>query len=398
MKTEISIIIPCYNSESTLEEAVNSCYKNKLSKPFEIIIVDDGSKDNTKNIILRLSERYSEIRHVFHPQNLGGGAARNTGIKESKGEYIFCLDSDNVLDVNSFNNAIDFLIENQVDGVAFHERRFFRSKNINNFSSHFNPINKNSYTLDNLFDRSGTLLDNFIFTKKSYELTDGYPEHHGFDTQCFEMRFLNAGNTVLACPKTFFYHRQNNDEPSYFEREYNKGNFSINYYLSIEDIWSKLSFYAKKIIINYDIFKNSTLQNNLLVRLEDIYAEKKLLITQNDDTRNDNDEVVLYNKFIKNYKDRNFHEALKSSEQILGIKKENTNKPSELKNKIVYFNILRCSIGITGEKYTKIESGVSNLILGLKTESKKLNKWYHKNRLLSTTIKLIQKIKHEHKN
>ena len=316
---KLSIIIPCYNCEKTLEEAVVSCYKKPFDFTFEIIMVDDGSTDGTKNLIHKIQNKYPKIKSIFHEYNKVGGSTRNTGIEASNGEYIFCLDSDNILDVDSINNMVLFMAKKDLDGVAFHDRRFFHSDNKNNYTSHFNPIKEEAYTLKNLFDGSGIILDNFIYSKKSFLRTMGYPTHHGFDTQCFEMRFLHAGNTVASCPNSFFYHRQNNKEPSYFEREFNKGNFSVNYYLSMEDIWSVLSNTAKEKILNYDIFKKSSLSENIMNELISLCKNNKMF-SMDCKTETESDLCMDYNFFIKEYQNKNYKNSLEITLKILQTK------------------------------------------------------------------------------
>lgn len=377
MKTTLSIIIPCYNCASTLDEAVSSIFSKNFRMPFEVIMVDDGSTDNTRELMKKLANKHSEIRIFYHDKNKGGGAARNTCIKNSTGELIFCLDSDNILDPKSLQKMIDFLFENNVDGVAFHERRFFHSQNKNHYISNFYAIKKETFTVENLFDDSNLLLDNFLYTKKSFLKTKGYPEHHGFDTQCFEARYLSAGNTVIVCPETFTYHRQNRPEASYFEREFNKGNFSVNTYLFIEDVWSLLSSYAKMEIINYDIFKKSSLNENVLIELKNLYKNNKLFKFQYSNEETDYSSYKLYDDFIINYQNKKYIEALDVCKKLL---------ENNIKSKLVYFNILRSSIGISGEDTNQIETQTNKIIADLKTESKILNKWYHRNII---TLKIV---------
>ena len=87
----VSIIIPTYNRASLLSRAINSVLSQTFSD-FEIIVVDDYSKDNTKAIIEGLND--PRVRYIYHERNRGAAAARNTGIRLSKGEYIAFLDSD----------------------------------------------------------------------------------------------------------------------------------------------------------------------------------------------------------------------------------------------------------------------------------------------------------------
>jgi len=90
VEVKVSVIIPTYNRAKFLEEAINSVL-NQTYKDFEIIVVDDGSTDNTKEII----RKFGEIIYIYQ-KNKGVSSARNKGIKMSRGEYIAFLDSDDL--------------------------------------------------------------------------------------------------------------------------------------------------------------------------------------------------------------------------------------------------------------------------------------------------------------
>jgi len=87
----VSIIIPAYNRAHTIERAIQSVL-NQTFQDFEIIVVDDGSTDETQAIVEGF--RDPRIRYLCHERNRGAAAARNTGIKAAHGEYLAFLDSD----------------------------------------------------------------------------------------------------------------------------------------------------------------------------------------------------------------------------------------------------------------------------------------------------------------
>lgn len=102
----VSIIVPVYNSEKYLDRCLQSV-KNQSYKNIEIILIDDGSTDNSGKICEKYAVKDKRVR-VIHTKNNGPAAARNKGIENSKGEFIFFFDADDFIE----NNAIDLLIEN----------------------------------------------------------------------------------------------------------------------------------------------------------------------------------------------------------------------------------------------------------------------------------------------
>jgi glycosyltransferase involved in cell wall biosynthesis len=88
---KVTVIIPTYNRAHLIKRAIKSVL-NQTFQDFEIIVVDDGSTDNTEEVVKSFNDL--RIKYIKHQKNLGASAARNTGIKNSKGEYIAFLDSD----------------------------------------------------------------------------------------------------------------------------------------------------------------------------------------------------------------------------------------------------------------------------------------------------------------
>jgi len=108
----VSIIIPTFNRADLLPRAVNSAL-TQTYKNIEVIIIDDGSLDNTKEVVDQFDDQ--RIVYLRHEMNLGfrakgGQAARNTGIKEAKGEYVTFLDSD--------DEYLPQKVEKQIDAIS----------------------------------------------------------------------------------------------------------------------------------------------------------------------------------------------------------------------------------------------------------------------------------------
>lgn len=100
----ISVIIPVFNNENTIEKCINS-YLNQSYKNIEIIIIDDGSKKENAKLYDQISSIHDNVQ-VYHYKNEGVSAARNHGVGVAKGEYIFFADSDDYADSNMFAEFI----------------------------------------------------------------------------------------------------------------------------------------------------------------------------------------------------------------------------------------------------------------------------------------------------
>lgn len=116
-KMKISVLIPVYNGEKFIENCVYSVINQKF-KDIEIIIINDGSSDNTGYICRELEKKYHNITYLIQ-KNLGVSAARNKGIQNAKGEYLLFLDSDDYLAENSLEKIYIKMKENDLDALTF---------------------------------------------------------------------------------------------------------------------------------------------------------------------------------------------------------------------------------------------------------------------------------------
>lgn len=96
----LSIFFPAYNDSQSIPKLIDKANSvaGDITKDYEIIVINDGSKDNTSNILEQLQKRYKKLKVVHHSKNLGYGAALYTGFKNSKKEWIFYTDGDGQYD------------------------------------------------------------------------------------------------------------------------------------------------------------------------------------------------------------------------------------------------------------------------------------------------------------
>lgn len=109
----LSIIIPVYNVEKYIEECFYSVYSDEIIKNIEIIIVDDGSTDNSPNICDKLAKHNNT--YVYHKKNGGLASARNYGYTKARGKYIVFLDSDDKVETQSLPRIIKYIDKNEKD-------------------------------------------------------------------------------------------------------------------------------------------------------------------------------------------------------------------------------------------------------------------------------------------
>ena len=114
---KVSVIVPVYNVEKYLEKCLDSLV-NQTLKDIEIIVVNDGTKDNSQEIIDKYTKKYPKKVKGFIKENGGLSSARNYGLKYAKGEYIAFIDSDDYVELDMFEKMYNKAINNNYDIVV----------------------------------------------------------------------------------------------------------------------------------------------------------------------------------------------------------------------------------------------------------------------------------------
>ncbi len=117
-KIILSVIIPVYNVEKYLKRCLNSVL-SQLSEDMEIIIIDDGSTDNSGKICEQYTKKYGSVINVIHQKNGGLSSARNTGIENARGEYLYFLDSDDYISSKFIQTVYGYLLPRKYDILEF---------------------------------------------------------------------------------------------------------------------------------------------------------------------------------------------------------------------------------------------------------------------------------------
>ena len=110
---KVSIIIPVYNAEKFIEKGIKSVL-SQTYKNIELILINDGSRDNSLNIIKKWENEYPNIIKVFDQKNMGVGKTRNKGIEVSTGDYITFIDADDYIDVDFIQVLLDNALDNDI--------------------------------------------------------------------------------------------------------------------------------------------------------------------------------------------------------------------------------------------------------------------------------------------
>lgn len=126
---DISVIVPVYNAEKYLEACLDSLI-NQTKKEIEIIAINDGSKDNSLQILKEYELKYPKLIRVLSQENQGLSVTRNNGIKASKGKYVFFVDSDDAVKSDILEKLWNKVKEYEYDLIAYDVELIYPDKTV----------------------------------------------------------------------------------------------------------------------------------------------------------------------------------------------------------------------------------------------------------------------------
>lgn len=193
----VSVVIPCYNQGEYLADALDSVLAQSY-REFEIIVVNDGSTDPGTRALLDGLER--PMTRVLHTANQGLAAARNNGIRESRGDYILPLDADDRIAPGYLEKAVAVLDSSPEVGFVYSLAKLFGARR--------GMFYLNDATLaDMLLD--SRVFCSAMFRKADWERGGGYNSNmrHGWEDWDFWLSLLELGKTPHLIPEVLFHYR-----------------------------------------------------------------------------------------------------------------------------------------------------------------------------------------------
>lgn len=193
MKT-VSVIIPTYKNRGGLSDSINSVLSQECQNLIEIIVVDDNDPSSEfRSSTMSLMAQYAEnplVRYICHEANKNGAAARNTGIKAAKGDYIAFLDDDDLFLPNKLNLQVEYL-ENHKDRDAVYCFARRGGKVVSTTALEGNGIRNILLLQSNYFTPSLMFRHNVLETINGFDET--FRRHQDYDLM---LRFFDAGFTI----------------------------------------------------------------------------------------------------------------------------------------------------------------------------------------------------------
>lgn len=202
MTPRISIIIPCYNSAQWVAETIKSVLSQTI-EDWECIIVNDGSTDNSLEIIKSYAEKDNRIRYI-DKKNEGVAIARNTAIASAQGEYILPLDADDLIAPTYVEKALKYFEEHPSTKLVYCEADFFGKR-----EEHWELPEYNYQD----FIYYNCIFCSAIYRREDFLKTKGYnsSNRNNLEDWDFLLNFLKEDDIVHRIPETLFFYRIHGD-------------------------------------------------------------------------------------------------------------------------------------------------------------------------------------------
>lgn len=207
----VSIVVPVYNMGTKIECGVESLIKQTYQN-IEIILVDDGSKDDSLVVCNKIAEKDNRVK-VFHTENQGSGPARNYGISQAKGKYIYFPDADDILAGNAIEILVNSAEKSGVDLVVFGYRSMAPSGKVISRKKYVNTIVDGSVVRSNYLEYYGSYMPfsiqgapwNKFFKRQVIEKNKvEYPPLRRHQDEAFIARYLTYCDKIQFIDNVFY--------------------------------------------------------------------------------------------------------------------------------------------------------------------------------------------------
>jgi len=210
----ISVIMPAYNSERFIAESIESVLAQTYTN-WELIIVDDGSTDETGNIAMQFTTRDNRIKYIFQ-ENKKQGAARNSGIRQSNGTLIAFLDSDDIWVAKKLEIQLSALNDNEVDLVFSAGFVFFNDidEPINTYNTISGKVSGDE-GVKYLLKQNFIAIPSVLVTKHALNVVDGFdpsPDIQNVEDYHLWLKLLLNKFSFYGIPDKLFYYRQHESQ------------------------------------------------------------------------------------------------------------------------------------------------------------------------------------------
>lgn len=200
---QFSVIIPVYNAASTLRETLKSV-ENQTWRDFEVVLVNDGSTDESEEIIMTWQEQTEQEIRLINQENQGLGASRNRGIEAAQGDWIALLDADDLWDKDKLAGITRFIQTQPALGVIYHRVKNFSEQRTYQRSGR--PVRE----IRELLTHSNPLVPSAVLIDRETALKNPFSERrdlHGAEDLHLWVRLLSAGVSFLFCENAITYYR-----------------------------------------------------------------------------------------------------------------------------------------------------------------------------------------------
>ena len=360
---KISVIIPVYNTEKYLKEAINSIINQSIGfNNIELILVNDGSTDNSENICLQYKNKYSNINYIKQ-NNQGVSVARNNGAEQAQSEYILFLDSDDKMGFKSLESLYNFINTHQeLDFVISRVKMFGKRKNWHYGDYRFQndnqiiDINKDEFIKYNQYHSTGIIIRKSAFLKYKYNIKIKYGE----DMDLMTNLLLNNNKFGLV-KESILYYRKREEGTAATDKQKNDKRWYIDTINMFLNILSKVKKKYKTIPYYFQYYIMFSLRERVNGNLNILSKEEKKQYIENINLiiKDISPEII---SLIKTINTEHLMYFLKMKNEPLKVNIEH-NK-TKVNNLIVNNEDLRyCAINSIEIKNNKIE-----IILAINTE------------------------------